>query len=81
MARFCDNLVMQPESEVKKVYKKLVKYMSTHATYNAGVHLMIGMGIGILAAWPVFLPHPVRWGVGLIALGLLGHLYPLVVKK
>ena len=63
------------------MYKKLLKYFSAHAVYNSAVHVVIGMGIGIILAWPIFLPHPVRWGVGLIAIGLAGHFYPLFVKK
>lgn len=59
------------------MHKKMKKYFSEHPYYNAGVHLVIGMGLGILLTWPVFMPHPVRWGVGLIVLGILGHFYPL----
>ena len=53
--------------------KKIVKYFPAH--------ILIGVGIGILIAGPFIAPNPVRWGVGLLVLGLLGHIYPTFVKK
>lgn len=49
------------------MYKKIQKYSL----------VLVGMGIGILITYPLVVTHPVRWGVGLIVLGLLAHLYPL----
>jgi hypothetical protein len=63
------------------LYKKVIKYLVAHPTYNSIVHLSIGVGVGILATVPVFLPHPVRWGAAFLLIGLLGHAYPLLVKK
>lgn len=64
-----------------KEYKKVRTYFTKRVDYNSVVHLVGGVGIGILIASPFAFPHPVRWGVALIALSLLGHLYPLMVKK
>lgn len=61
--------------------KKILKYLSVHPFYNSTIHVVIGVGIGILIAGPFIAPHPVRWGVGLLILGLLGHVYPIFVKK
>ncbi|MDO8498367.1 MAG: hypothetical protein Q7S44_01090 [bacterium] len=61
--------------------KSVVKYLSSHPYYNATIHTIIGMGLGALFVMSVFNGHTLRWGVGLIALGLLGHLYPLTLKK
>lgn len=64
-----------------KEYKKARTYFAEHMDYNSVVHLVGGIGIGILIASPFVFPHPVRWGVALITLSLLGRLYPLIAKK
>lgn len=61
--------------------KVIKKYFKEHPTYNGFVHILIGIGIGALITYPYFGTHPLRWGVALIVLGLLGHLYPLAIKK
>lgn len=43
--------------------------------------LIIGIGIGALLSNLVFGLHPVKWGLGLIIVGVLVHLYPKIVKK
>jgi len=63
------------------MYKKALKYFSLHPYYNSVVHVLIGLGLGILITYPLVGEHPVRWGIALVALGLLGHLYPLMAKK
>lgn len=62
------------------VYQKLLKYFSRHPTYSAIVHLLIGIGVGILITYPVVGSHPLRWGLAILTVGLLAHLYPLLVK-
>lgn len=63
-----------------KQYKKVRTYLAKHVNYNSLVHVIGGIGIGILIASPFTFPHPVRWGVALIVLSLLGHLYPLIER-
>lgn len=63
------------------MYKKLLKYFSQHPVYNSFTHLVIGVGVGILLTYPFVGIHPLRWGLSFLALGLLGHIYPLVAKK
>lgn len=65
----------------EKMYKKIMKYMRAHPMYNSTIHVLAGMGIGALITYPYLLPHPVRWGVVLLALGVAGHLYPLVTRR
>lgn len=60
--------------------KDMEKYFSKHPMYNGFVHILIGIGIGILIN-PYTLTHPVRFGVGLILAGIILHLYPLFVKE
>lgn len=62
------------------MYKQIKKYFEKNAYYNSAVHLLIGVGIGILLA-PSTGIHPVRWAVALIAIGVFGHLYPVLIKK
>lgn len=62
-------------------YKKIIEYFKKHAEYNSIVHAIGGIGIGILIASPFADPHPVRWGLMLLGVSILGHLYPLMMKK
>lgn len=48
---------------------------------NATFHLIPGVGVGVLLASPIFYPHPLRWGLVLIGIGVLGHLYAAWSKK
>lgn len=61
--------------------KQITGYFKTHPVYNSMIHLLIGLGIGALLTYPVFGSHPLRWGLVLVTIGLLGHLYPLVLKN
>lgn len=49
--------------------------------YNAFVHVVVGVGVGMLLTYPLAGDHPVRWGVALLVAGVLGHLYPLMQKR
>lgn len=63
------------------MYKKIENYFKQHPTYNSIVHILAGMGIGVLITYPIVGTHPLRWGLVLLVLGVLGHLYPLYFKK
>ncbi len=60
--------------------KTIVNYFSKHVSFNSTTHFLIGLGLGILVN-PWTGTHPIRWGVGLLVLGLLMHVYPLFNKK
>lgn len=64
-----------------KLRKKAMTYFSNHVEYNALVHMLAGVGLGILIAVPFAYPHPVRWALVLLGISLAGHLYTLTVKK
>jgi len=55
--------------------KKGIAYFKKHPMYLGSVHFIGGVGVGILIAHPLAGVHPVRWGVALIVVALLGHLY------
>jgi len=57
--------------------KKGIAFMKNHPAYNAIVHAIGGLGIGILIASPVAGVHPIRWGIAFLIISLLGHLYAL----
>lgn len=50
-------------------------FLKKNPTYNAVIHALGGVGVGILIASPVAGTHPVRWGVAFLAISLLGHIY------
>lgn len=43
--------------------------------------LIIGIGVGALLTYPYFGTHPVKWGIALIAVGLISVLYSKMGKK
>lgn len=52
-----------------------MKFFAKNPKFNSLVHLLAGMGIGFLLTYPVAGSHPVRWGVGFLALAVLGHVW------
>lgn len=42
---------------------------------------IIGIGLGAFLTYPIFGSHPVKWGLALIAMGLLWYFYPQLKKK
>lgn len=54
--------------------KKMKKYYSKHVSENSIVHLIMGLGLGFLLTYPMAGPHPVRWGIAFLAVGLAWHL-------
>lgn len=63
------------------MFKKAEGFFKKNPAYNALIHILIGVGIGVLITYPFAGIHPVRLGAAFLAVGLVGHLYPLVVKK
>ncbi len=62
-------------------YKKAIKYFSSHPIYNAIVHLLAGVGVGILIARPFDQGHPVQLAGIFIAAAVIGHLIPFLQKN
>ncbi len=59
----------------------MIKYFEKHAVYNGFIHAVAGIGIGIILARPIDGAHPIRLGIILIAVAVLGHLIPVWSKK
>jgi len=55
--------------------EKAIAYFKKHIIYTLLVHVIGGMGIGILITYPFAGIHPVRWGAALLVVSLLGYLY------
>lgn len=51
------------------------KFFGKNPVFNGAVHLIGGIGIGILITYPLVGSHPLRWGVALITLAVLGHIW------
>lgn len=56
-----------------------MKYLSQHPLYTACLYFIVGIGFGILISRPLGV-HPVRYGVALLAIGIVGKLY-VIMKK
>jgi hypothetical protein len=55
--------------------KKIEKYFSKHVYLNSLGHLIGGVGIGALLTNSFLNPHPVRYGIALIVVAVLFHVY------
>ncbi|MBI2268098.1 MAG: hypothetical protein HYU80_01460 [Candidatus Blackburnbacteria bacterium] len=62
------------------MYKTVTAYFKKHVLYNSLVHVLGGVGVGILVARP-YVTNPVRWGLGLLVISIVAHLYPLLTKS
>jgi len=60
--------------------KKIASYFKKYPEYNALIHALGGIGVGILITYPFVGEHPLRWGIGFLLVALLGHLYPLTLR-
>ncbi|HVZ58243.1 MAG TPA: hypothetical protein VG935_00610 [Patescibacteria group bacterium] len=49
--------------------------MKKHPAYNASVHAIGGIGLGVLITYPFVGQHPVRVGVAFIIVAIIGHIY------
>ena len=55
--------------------KKGLIYVKKHPMYNATIHAIGGLGVGILIGSSIVGIHPISWGIALIVISLLGHVY------
>lgn len=60
-----------------KYFKQSLKYFSKNPEFNAIVHALGGIGLGVLLANPLAGSHPVRWGIAFLLISLLGHLWTM----
>jgi hypothetical protein len=60
--------------------KKALSYFRNHIDYNATIHFIGGIGIGILIASPLAFPHPVRWAFVFLMISVAGHFYAATTK-
>jgi hypothetical protein len=60
---------------------KATAYFKKHIIYTSLVHIIGGIGIGILITYPFAGIHPVRWGLAFLVISLLGYLYAWFAKS
>ncbi len=56
-------------------------YFKKHPDFNAVVHLITGAGVGIAISRPFAGVHPVRWGITLLVVGMVLHMWPWMMGK
>ena len=65
---------------MKKYYRRMLKYYTKHPMYADTIHVLGGIGFGIILARPLACEHPVRWGVAFLVLSLAGHWWAATAK-
>ncbi|MBI2616572.1 hypothetical protein HYW55_00375 [Candidatus Gottesmanbacteria bacterium] len=66
---------------MQSYFQKLRDYFKEHENYNAVIHWCAGVGVGILITYPIVGGHPLRWGLSFLAIGVIGHFLPLLLRK
>ncbi|MCL4338880.1 hypothetical protein M1271_04275 [Patescibacteria group bacterium] len=64
-----------------KLRQNSIKYFEKHIDYNSFIHILGGIGIGVIITYPFIGIHPIRWGLVFIGLAILGHIYAMTGKK
>ena len=59
------------------IMKKAISFMKKHPVYHAMLHGIGGIGVGMLIVSFIPSMQPVNWGIALVIVSLLGHLYSL----
>lgn len=65
---------------MEKYNTRMMKYFGHHPSFNSYVHFAGGIGVGFLLTYPIAQDHPVRWGIALLLLSALGHVYAATAK-
>jgi hypothetical protein len=62
--------------------KKINKYLKDHPLYSATIHLLAGIGVGLLVPDTIVIGNfPNKFGTLFLGLALIGYLYPTSQKK
>ncbi len=54
---------------------KALNYLSAHPEFNASIHALGGVSVGILVMFYFKLQNPLTWVIVLAVISILGHLY------
>ncbi len=54
---------------------KALNYLTAHPEFNATIHALGGVSVGILIMYYFKIQDPLTWGIFLGALSILGHLW------
>lgn len=73
------SVMLNLESGVRTL-KRIEKYFAKHVYINSFAHLVAGVGIGALITNGFLNPHPLRYGIALITIGVLFHVYAYYQK-
>lgn len=68
---------MSAKKTQRNSMEKAMDYMKNHPVYNAVVHTLGGIGLGILITYPIAGVHPIRFGLAFLLLAVLGHIFAM----
>lgn len=54
--------------------KLMEKYFAKHVWENSAAHMFLGLGAGFVLTHPLADPHPLRWGLIFLTVGVVWHL-------
>jgi hypothetical protein len=55
--------------------KRALNYLSNHPEFNATIHALGGVSVGIVIMYAFKLQNPLMWVIVLGIISILGHLY------
>jgi hypothetical protein len=63
------------------VVKKVIDFVKKHPTYNGTIHALGGLGVGFVIAYYFSGMNLILWGVILIIIAGVGHIYMLIAEN
>ncbi len=60
--------------------KRIQTYFGKHPQYNSVTHVLVGIGVGFLLAYPLAGAHPVRWGAAFLIVSVFLHYWAATNK-
>jgi len=62
---------------IGKLIERLYSYFKKHTAFTDLIHILLGLGLGLIIAGGVLL----NWGLFALVLGILGHIYAFIKGK
>jgi len=62
---------------IGRLIERLYSYFKEHTLFTDMIHILLGLGLGLIIAGGIWL----NWGVLALAIGIIGHIYAFIKGK